>query len=109
MQVQVNGVIEAFQNAYTEPVIEWANFLTDEVLTGLNWEDYARVNQRIASYLDGPTNQLFGELRRSLRMAHDVSERIRVWGEADATARDYRLQLATTIVFAGYSATGLAA
>ncbi len=108
MQVQVNGVIESFQNAYTEPVIEWANFLTDEVLTGLNWEDYARVNQRIASYLEGPTNQIFGELSRSLRMAHDVSERIRVWDAADTTAKDYRTPLATTLVFAGYSATVLA-
>src|SRR5438477_4785340 len=34
------------------------------------------------SYLEGPTNQIFGELSRSLRMAHDVSERIRATGSA---------------------------
>src|SRR5919109_207586 len=73
LQVQLNGVIDALHNAYTEPVIEWANFLTDEVLTGLNWEDYARVNQRIASYLEGPTEQIYEELNRALRMGHDLS------------------------------------
>jgi hypothetical protein len=108
LQVQLNGAMEAFQNAYTEPVIEWSNFLTDEVLTGLNWEDYARVNQRIASYLDGPTNQIFGELSRSLRMAHDLSGRIRIWDTADTTAKDFKQPLATALIFAGYSATVLA-
>ena len=108
MQVQLNGVVDAFQNAYTEPIIEWANFLTDEVLTGLNWEDYARVNQRIASYLEGPTNQIFSELTRSLRMADLLAERIRGWDAADTTAKDFRPALATTLVFAGYSAVVLA-
>lgn len=108
MDVQVNGVIESFQNAYVEPVIEYSNFLTDEVLTGLNFEDYARVNQRIASYLEGPTNMIFGELSRSLRLGNDVAERIRRWDEADNTSKDFRSPLATTLVMAGYSATVLA-
>jgi hypothetical protein len=107
LQVRLNGVIDAFANAYTEPVIEWSTFLTDEVITGLNWEDYARVNQRIASYLEGPTNQIFGELSRSLRMAHDLSEHIRGWAAADPTT-DFQPSLARALVFAGYSATVLA-
>lgn len=107
MQVQLNGVVDAFGNAYTEPVIEWSNFLTDEVITGLNWEDYARVNQRIASYLEGPTNQIFGELSRSLRMAHDLSERIRTWA-ADDPGTDFRPALAKSLAFAGYSTLVLA-
>jgi tetratricopeptide (TPR) repeat protein len=107
LQVQLNGVRDAFENAYTEPIIEWANFLTDEVLTGLNWEDYARVNQRIASYLEGPTEQIFEELNRSLRMGHDLSERIRVWAAAD-TETDFNPALATALALAGYSAVVLA-
>lgn len=107
LQVQLNGVIDAFENAYAEPIIEWANFLTDEVLTGLNWEDYARVNQRIASYLEGPTAQIFEELSRSLRMGNDLSERIRVWAAADPE-EDFDLALATTLVYTGYSAVVLA-
>jgi hypothetical protein len=107
LEVRLNGVVYTFQNAYTEPVIEWSNFLTDEVLTGLNWEDYARVNQRIASYLEGPTNQIFSELSRSLRMGHDLSENIRGWAVADTT-RDFRPAMARSLVFTGYSAVVLA-
>jgi hypothetical protein len=107
LQVRLNGVTGAFQDAYTEPVIEWANFLTDEVLTGLNWEDYARVNQRIASYLEGPTNQIFSELSRSLRIANDLAEDIRGWAAADAT-KNFDAALARSLIFAGYSATVLA-
>jgi len=108
MQVQLNGVIDQFQNGYTEPVIEWSNFMTDEVLTGLNWEGHARVNQRIVSYLEGPTTEVFEDLSRALRMGHDLSERIRRWDIADTSARDFRPPLATALVFAGYSALVLA-
>ncbi len=107
LDVQLNGVKDAFENAYTEPVIEWANFLTDEVLTGLNWEDYARVNQRIASYLEGPTAQIFEELSRALRMGHDLSERIRRWADADPET-DFNPKLAETLVYTGYAAVVLA-
>jgi len=107
LQVRLSGVTGAFQDAYTEPVIEWANFLTDEVLTGLNFEDYARVNQRVASYLEGPTNQIFSELSRSLRIAHDLSEDIRGWAAADTT-KDFNPALARSLIYAGYSATVLA-
>jgi SusD/RagB-like outer membrane lipoprotein len=102
LQVQLNGVVDAFQNAYTEPIIEWSNFLTDEVLTGLNWEDYARVNQRIASYLEGPTQQIYEELSRSHRMGLNLAERIRVWDAPDSVT-DFRPALAKTLVFSGYS------
>lgn len=107
LQVQLNGVIDAFQNGYTEPVIEWSNFLTDEVLTGLNWEGHARVNQRIASYLEGPTTEIFEDLSRSLRMGHDLSERIRGWA-ADDPSKDFKPALARALAFTGYSAAVLA-
>jgi hypothetical protein len=110
LQVRLNGLTGTFQDAYTEPVIEWANFLTDEVLTGLNWEDYARVNQRIASYLEGPTNQIFSELSRSLRVAHDLGEDIRGWAAAETDTiklKNFNAGLARSLIFAGYSATVL--
>ena len=107
LEVQLNGVKDVFENAYTEPVIEWSNFLTDEVLTGLNWEDYARVNQRIASYLEGPTAQVFEELSRALRTGHDLAERIRRWKQADPDT-DFDPALAEALVHAGYGALVLA-
>jgi len=107
LNVQLAGVIDAFQNGYTTPVIEWSNFMTDEVLTGLNWEGHARVNQRIVSYLEGPTTEVFEDLSRALRLADGLSGRIRGWAAADPT-KDFNPALARALVFAGYSATVLA-
>ena len=107
LNVQLNGVMDQFAGTYTSPVIEYSNFLTDEVVTGLNWEDYARVNQRLASYLEGPTSAIFEGLSRGLRMGHDLAERIRRWQEADPET-DFQPALATSLVFAGYSAVVLA-
>jgi hypothetical protein len=106
LDVQVNGVVDAFQNAYDDPVLEFSQYLTDEVLTGLNWEGHARVNQRVVSYLEGPTATIFEQPSRGLRMGNDVAERIRVWATEDP-ATDFSKELATSLVFAGYSAVVL--
>ena len=107
MEVQLNGVKDQFYGNYVGTIIEYANYLTDEVLTGLNWEDYARVNQRIASYLEGPTAGIFEGQSRALRMGHDLAERIRGWQE-EYPERDFEEELATALIFAGYGATVLA-
>jgi len=107
MRVQLNGVVDQLHDAYASPVIEFANYLTDEILTGRNWEDYARASQRIASYLEGPTNDIFEELSQGLRMGHDLSERIRVWATEDPST-NFDHELATALVFAGYSTVVMA-
>ena len=107
INVQLNGVIDQFSGTYVGTVMQYSNFLTDEMLTGLNWEDYARVNQRLASYLDGPTTAIFEGLSRGLRMGHNLAERIRGWQEADPEA-EFDDELATSLAFAGYSAVVLA-
>jgi SusD family len=107
LQVRLNGVIDAFNEAYVESVIQYANFITDELVTGLNWEDYARANQRIVSYLEGPTTQIFENLSQSLRQADVLIGHIRGWAAAD-TAEDFDPALAETLVYAGYSAVVLA-
>ena len=107
MEVQLNGVLDQFYGTYVGSVIQYSNFLTDEMLTGLNWEDYARANQRIASYLEGPTNQIFEGLNRGLRQGDDLTERIRGWAAEDPET-DFNEELATSLVFAGYSAVVLA-
>ncbi|HZD04758.1 MAG TPA: RagB/SusD family nutrient uptake outer membrane protein [Longimicrobiales bacterium] len=107
LDVQLNGVMDQFYGTYASPVLEYATYPTDEVLTGLNWEDYARVNQRIISYLEGPTAGIFEGLSRGLRMGNDLADRIRGW-EQEYPGRDFDEELATALVFAGYSATVLA-
>ncbi|HLB38007.1 MAG TPA: RagB/SusD family nutrient uptake outer membrane protein [Gemmatimonadales bacterium] len=107
LKVQLNGVIDQVHSTYASPVIEFANYLTDEVLTGRNWEDYARASQRIASYLEGPTNGIFTGTSRGLRMGHELAERIRVWA-ADDPSRNFDAELATALVFAGFSTVVMA-
>src|ERR1044071_3392189 len=99
LNAQVAGVISEFEDEYTRnngSLLWSANFLTDEQVTGLNWEDYARVNQRIVNYTEGPVNSLWGGISRVVRLGEDVSSRI----EALIGPDDRRL--ATTNVFAGY-------
>ena len=107
LTVRLNGVIDNFNGAYVGSVIQYANFVTDEIITGLNWEDYARANQRIVSYLEGPTTQIFENLSRTLRLADGLAEHIRGWAAADPD-RDFDTELATSLIYAGYAALVLA-
>lgn len=107
LQVRLNGAVDAFDDAYVGSVVRYANFITDEMVTGLNWEDYARANQRIVSYLEGPTNQIFQNLSRALRLADGLATDIKGWAAADP-ARDFDRELATALIYAGYSALVLA-
>lgn len=105
LTVQLAGVVDAYQSAF-QWNLEYTQYPTDEVITGLNWEGYARVNQRIISYLEGITASTFENGSRALRMGNDLAERIRVWA-ADDPATDFNEELATSLVFAGYSAISL--
>lgn len=107
LNVRLNGVKDAFHTAYVGDVGEFANFITDEVVTGLNWEDYARANQRIVSYLEGPTEDIFESLSSSLRLADGLATHIRGWAAADPS-EDFDTELATSLAYAGYAATVLA-
>lgn len=107
LQVRLNGVIDAFSNAYVGSVMQYANFITDEMVTGLNWEDYARANERIVSYLEGPTTQIFENLSRGLRLGDGLATHIRGWAAADPDT-DFSEALATTLAYTGYSALVLA-
>lgn len=100
INAQVAGVVGSFETGFTRSTgaVLWsANFLTDEQVTGLNWESYARVNQRLVNYTEGPVAPLWGSLSRVVRLGEDVSARI----ETVLTPDDKRL--ATTYVFAGYA------
>jgi len=106
LDVLLAGVVEQLQSSYAGNM-EYAMYPTDEVLSGLNWEDYARMNQRIISYLEGWTASAFEGPSKGLRMGHDLAERIVGWAADDPT-EDFNEELATSRVFAGYSALILA-
>ncbi len=107
LDVQVQGVIGNMVDMMDTPIIEYATYISDEVLTGLNWEDYARVSQRIVLYLEGPVDDIFGEPSRALRQAHDLAERIRVW-QGEFPDENYDDELALVLVHAGYAAVVMA-
>src|SRR5437867_5673810 len=101
LNVQVNGVISELEDAYTRnngAVLWSANFLTDEQVTGINWEDYARVNQRIVNYTEGPVFSLWSGLSRIVRLGEDVTARL----EAAKSAGPNDKRIATTSVLAAY-------
>ena len=112
LAARVAGVIDNFQGAYDDPVLEFGSYMTDEVLTGLNWEGHARTNQRITSYLEGPTEAIFEQISRAHITGKNLADQIRVWqGDDPATwvpvdkddPSDFDPELATALVFAGYS------
>ena len=107
LDVQLAGVQDQFYGNYTGTIMQYGPYLTDEVITGLNWEDYARVNVRIASYLEGPTSGMFEGPSRALRMGHDVAERIRGW-ITEYPEKDLQDELALDLVITGYAALAMA-
>ncbi len=100
INVMVNGVIGDFTHMYDDPFIWRGSMLTDEQVTGINWEQTARLNLRIVRYEEGDADLMFGAISRALRQAEDVSARIRNLLDTLAN-KDARL--ATTLAFAGYS------
>ena len=105
LNAEVAGVVSEFQDEYTRNngAILWsANFLTDEQVTGLNWEDYARVNQRIVNYTEGPVASLWGGLSSIIRLGEDVSARI----ETLLGPQDKRIALTSALTGYGYTLTG---
>lgn len=97
--ILVNGAIGDFTHMYDDPFIWRGSMLTDEQVTGINWEQTARLNLRIVRYEEGDADLMFGSISRALRQADDATTRLRtLLDNPDSDAR-----LATTLAFTGYS------
>lgn len=97
--ILVNGAIGDFTHMYDDPFIWRGSMLTDEQVTGINWEQTARLNLRIVRYEEGDADLMFGSISRALRQADDATTRLRTL--LDSADKDTRL--ATTLAFTGYS------
>lgn len=95
----VTGAIGDFTHMYDDPFIWRGSMFTDEQVTGINWEQTARLNLRIVRFNEGDADGMFGGISRALRQAEGVSERLRTLLPTPNT--DARL--ATTLAYAGYS------
>jgi hypothetical protein len=63
VDVLVNSAQGDFQAAYADPFIWIGEMLTDEYITGINWEDYKRANIRQVIYFEGPADAMFSDLQ----------------------------------------------
>ncbi len=97
--VLVNSAIGEFQAMYADPFIWRGSMFTDEQVTGINWEQTARLNLRIVRFTEGDANLMFGQLSRARAIADTASSRLRTLTETP----NQDARLATTLAFAGYS------
>jgi hypothetical protein len=97
-QLAVSAVGE-FQNSYDDPIIWVGSMITDEQITGINWENTARISQRILE--DSGTGQggMFGNISRMIVMADTAVALLST--VVDNPGSDGRIALASA--FGGYS------
>jgi len=96
MVASVKGDLAA---AFADPFIWRGSMFTDETLTGINWEQTARLNERIVRYDEGDADLMFTELSRFRSQADSVSGRLKNL----LTSPNNDKRLATTLAYAGYS------
>ncbi len=77
VKVLVNSVVGALSAFYDDPFIWRGSMLTDEQVTGINWEQTARLNQRIAPYNEGDARTMFGVTSRYRFMGDSIAGRLR--------------------------------
>ncbi|MGH7483958.1 MAG: RagB/SusD family nutrient uptake outer membrane protein [Longimicrobiales bacterium] len=98
IEVLVASVIGEFTEEYDDHI--WSTSMpTDEQVTGINWEDDARTNQRIILFDEDPADNVFEALSAARQMADSVSGRLRTLLENPGDD----VRLATTLAYAGYS------
>lgn len=99
VKVLVNSVTGALAELYDDPLIWRGSMITDEQVSGINWEDTARLNLRLVPFNGGDADGMFSALSRYRFMADSVSGRLRNLLETpNSDAR-----LAETLAHAGYS------
>jgi hypothetical protein len=91
--VLINSVIGQLSAMYDDPFIWIGSMLTDEQVTGINWEGTARVNERIVRF-DGEPTQIFGWMSRYRFMGDSVASRLRTLLENPQSDRNMALALA---------------
>lgn len=100
LKVLVGGVVGDFQNMYSDPFVWRGSMFTDEQITGVNWEQTARLSQRIVKYDEGDADLMFSALSRARAQADSIAGRMKNGLSKDATKDP---ELAMVLAYAGYS------
>lgn len=107
IDVLANSVVGAMTTAYagsTSNFIWMTSMFTDEQVTGINWEQTARLNLRVVQFDEGPAHEVFSSLSRLRFMADSVTSRFRTLLKEPAKDR----RMALVLAHAGYAYTFLA-
>jgi len=103
LDAQVAGVLAQFQDnmAGTEgAMVQGASFLGDETLTGLNWEDYQRNNQRIVEYNLGAVFGIWSRMSSIIRLGQETL--VRLDSLASNPSSDRRVALVSALTGYGF-------
>lgn len=99
VEVLVSSVTGDFEEAFDDPFIWRGSMFTDESLTGINWEQTARLSQRIVEFDEGDADGMFSDISAAVQQGDSISSRLQTLLESPSD--DPRM--ATTLIYAGYS------
>lgn len=99
IEVLANSPVGALQDMYTDYVIWRGSMLTDEQVSGINWEQTARVSQRIIRYDEDDSDEMFGELNQIRMISDSATALLRTLVDDPASSEE----LAQTLAYSGYS------
>ncbi len=100
VKVLVSGVVGDFQSMYSDPFVWRGSMFTDMQITGINWEQTARLSQRIVQYDEGDADGMFSDLSQARAQADSIAGRMK-GGLSASPASD--AELAMVLAYAGYS------
>lgn len=99
-----NSPIGALSAMFDDPIIWRGSMITDEQVSGINWEGTARVSQRILPYDAGDANTMFRQLSRYRFLSDSISGRLRTLLPNPAADR----RMALVLAHSGYAYTLMA-
>jgi hypothetical protein len=102
--VLVASTVGELQDYFADPFIWRGSMFTDEQVTGINWENTARLNQRIVRYDEGDADFMFSQISEARMMADTTAARLRKLLETPE--QDARVAL--VLAHAGYTYIHLA-
>jgi hypothetical protein len=103
LDAQLAGLIARFAENMAgdeEGVVQGGTFMTDEEVTGLNWEDWQRENQRIVEYNEGSVDLIWSNQSEIVRLGEQVLDQLE--SMASDPASDDRVALASALTGYGF-------
>jgi len=98
--ILVNSIEGAMVDLYDYNIVWLGSMFTDEQMTGVNWEQTARLNERIVKFDEGDADAQFSQIHDLRAMADSVAGRFK-GGLLENASSDWRTAFAQA--YAGYA------